>query len=57
MYNPTKAQLICLQCPLKTCEPYECQRYKEEFRKLKGEKRSYGSIKRNSKKVRQEEMA
>ena len=56
MYTPTAVDLICLKCPLKKCKPYNCERFAEEYKKCKGE-REYGSIKRNSKKIRQKEMA
>lgn len=35
IYTPTKEASICLSCPLKECNKSECERFKEEKRKLK----------------------
>lgn len=50
MYNPTKIDEICLDCPLSKCKPNDCERFSEEYKKYKGQ-REYGSVKRNSKKI------
>lgn len=36
IYTPTEEAEICLICPLKECKNSECERFKEEKRKLKG---------------------
>lgn len=35
LYTPTAEAEICLNCPLKECKKSECERFKEEKRKLK----------------------
>ena len=48
LYTPVKSSekaLICLTCPLPTCKPEKCKRYSAEFKKLKGDKTEYNSIK------------
>ena len=44
---------ICLTCPLKGCKkPLQCERYKEEYKKITG-KRKNNTVKRNKKGKRQ----